>query len=105
MSAITSAEDRERLQRIWRSAAYGATPKDLLWLTQQTVRLLEERDRLKALDQLSAKENAVSSQPSALSPKAGTNGNGERPMPPRKMRPKKSVSVRQRTAKPKRASL
>ena len=63
MSAITSAEGRERLQRIWRSAAYGATAKDLLWLTQQTVRLLEERDRLKAL----SPQKAVSCQPSALS--------------------------------------
>lgn len=46
MPAITSAEDRDRLQRIWKSAAYGATPKDLLWLTQQTVRLVAERDAL-----------------------------------------------------------
>ena len=46
MSAISKPEDRERLERIWRGAAYGATAKDLLWLTQQTVRLVEERDKL-----------------------------------------------------------
>ena len=44
--ALASSADRERLARLWRTAAYGATPKDLLWLTQQTVRLVAERDKL-----------------------------------------------------------